>query len=145
MNPSAKQRVYNLGLMQGRAYRKLSSHLTKALFPYDLSIPEWKLLGQLFDHGDMKLAKLADLLSVEAPLVTALVDKLEKKGLVERTNDAKDRRAKVITATKKGIKLVEEIEPNVRAAMRVLFKGVTPDEFKIYLRVLQTIDTNGNS
>jgi DNA-binding MarR family transcriptional regulator len=145
MNPSAKQRAYNLGLMQGRAYRTLSSHLTKALFPYDLSIPEWKLLGQLFDHGNMKLAQLAALLSVEAPLVTALVDKLEKKQLVERTNDAKDRRAKVIVTTKKGSKLVEEIEPNVRATMRSLFKGITPEEIKTYLKVLNAIDTNGSA
>lgn len=144
MNQPTRQRAYNLGLTQGRAYRTLSSHLTKALYPFDISIPEWKLLGQLYDYGDMKLAKLAELLSVEAPLVTALVDKLEKKKLVARTNDTKDRRAKVITATKKGSTLIEEIEPGVRNAMRMLLKGITPEELKTYLKVLHAIDTNGN-
>src|SRR5437870_457485 len=82
--------AYSTGLLQGKAYRALHGYLTKALFPYDLSIPKWKLLGQLYDHGNMKLAQLADRLSIEAPTVTELIDNLEKNGLVARKNDEKD-------------------------------------------------------
>lgn len=143
MTQTSEIRAYKAGLMQGKAYRVLNAHLTKALLHYDLAIPEWKLLGQLAEYGDMKLAKLADHLSVEAPLVTALVDRLEKKGFVKRTNDIQDKRAKVISATNKGLKLIEEIEPHVKDAMRVLLKGVPHDDILAYLRVLEAIVKNG--
>lgn len=136
-------KTYNAGLVQGKAYRILSAHLTKALLAYGVSIPEWKLLGQLADHGNLKLATLAELLSVEAPLVTALVDKLEKKAFVERANDPQDRRAKVISITPAGKQLVKQAESAVRASMKNLLKGVSLGELKTYMKVLSTIVKNG--
>ncbi len=139
-----QRKAYNAGLLQGKAYRTLSIHLTSTLSPF-VSVPEWKLLGQLKEHGNMKLAKLAELLSVEAPLVTSLVDSLEKKKLVKRTNDREDKRAKVIEGTKKGIALVDELEPKVKAEMRSLLRGVDKDDFEGYMRVLEIIVKNGSS
>src|SRR5690348_14501831 len=82
-NEPPKINAYSTGLIQGKAYRALNTALTKILLRFGISIPEWKLLGQLVDHGDLKLAQLAEKLDVEAPLVTALIDKLEKKALVK--------------------------------------------------------------
>jgi DNA-binding MarR family transcriptional regulator len=134
--------AYSTGLLQGKAYRVLNSALTKALVAYDLNIPEWKLLGQLYDHGTMKLAKLADRLNVEPPLVTSLVDTLEKKELVTRTNDPKDKRAKLIKSTKKGNSLIPQVEPLVKAAMGKLLIGISREQLHMYITVLQTIVNN---
>ena len=141
---SSKFNAYSTGLLQGKAYRALNSSLTKVLFQHDLSIPEWKLVGQLYDHGEMKLADLAERLDVEAPLITALIDKLEKKVLVKRTNHPKDKRAKIITITAKGKKAITEIEPQVKFAMGLLLKGITRDQLTTYIRVLQTIVNNAS-
>jgi DNA-binding MarR family transcriptional regulator len=137
-----KLNAYSTGLLQGKAYRILNSSLTKVLFHFDLSIPEWKLLGQLYDHGEMKLASLAERLDVEAPLVTALIDKLEKKELVLRTHHPKDKRAKIITVTGKGKKVIEQIEPRVKEAMAGLLKGVSREQLRMYMLILQTIVNN---
>ncbi len=139
------KKAYNAGLLQGKAYRILTIQLTSVLSPFSISVPEWKLLGQLHDHGSMKLAKLANLLNVEAPLVTSLVDSLEKKKLVKRTNDKEDKRAKVIEVTKKGTDLVEKLEPEVKAAMRHLLRGVERNDFEGYIRVLELIVKNSSS
>src|SRR5688572_5058374 len=102
--------AYSAGLLQGKAYRALNIHLNKTLFPYDLSVPEWKLIGQLFENGPMKLAAIAERLNVEPPLITNLIDQLEKKELVERISDKKDRRAKIIHATKKAQKIIPRVD-----------------------------------
>ena len=136
--------AYSTGLLQGKAYRALNTSLTKALLSYDITIPEWKLIGQLQDHGTMRLADLAERLNVEAPLVTALIDALERKNFVKRTNHPNDKRAKIITITKKGCDLVLAIEPHVKAAMNELLNGVPREKVLIYLEVLQTIVNNAS-
>jgi DNA-binding MarR family transcriptional regulator len=136
--------AYGTGLLQGKAYSRLNDKLTQSLLPFGISIPEWKLLGQLHEHGKMRLAELADKLSYDPPMVTKLAKKLEKKGLSKRVADAKDERAKVISITVKGDTLVKNIEPEVKKAMRSILKGITPDELRSYLKVLSTIVQNTN-
>lgn len=139
----ASRKTYNAGLLQGKAYRVISTYISEILLPYNISLPEWKLLGQLAERGNMKLAKIAALLCVEAPLVTSLVNSLEKKGLVKRTNDPQDRRAKVLEGTPKAMKMLDAIEPKVNARLRILMHGVTEEELTTYLKVLNTIIKNG--
>jgi MarR family transcriptional regulator, transcriptional regulator for hemolysin len=135
--------VQRAGLLQGRAYRILNTHMDRALHPFGITIPEWKLLGQLYDNGSMNLAEAAELLGVEAPLVTALVDQLEKKKLVTRKSNKKDRRIKLIALTLKSQKMMPEVEMAIRLVMRPLIEGVKPEEMRIYLHVLATIIKNG--
>ncbi len=135
--------AYSAGLLQGKAYRTLNSHLTKTLMPFDLSIPEWKLLGQLHDHGNMGLAELADILSVEPPLITKLIDHLEKKGYVERVLHETDKRSKIIIITKTGDKALMDLEPKVKEVMGTLVKGASKLDMLAYVRVLETIVNNG--
>ena len=141
--PTNQLRSYNAGILQGKAYRVLTANLTDTLAPYDLSIPEWKLLGQLTEYNDIKLARLAEILGVEPPLVTSLAASLEKKKLIKRIDDKNDKRTKVVTGTKKGLELVEKIEPVVRAKLRELLKGTSKLELLAYSRVLSAIVKNG--
>ena len=135
--------AYSSGLLQGKAYRILNMHLTEALLPFGLTIPEWKLLGQLYDHGDMRLAEIAERLNVEAPIVTLLIDTLEKKMFVTKTNDKNDRRVKNITATAKGTKIIPDIEKVVKTTMAELLTGVSRSDLLGYIRVLEAIVDNG--
>ena len=137
-----KQQSYSLSFLEGLAHRKFSSHLTKTLTNHNLSIPEWKLLGQLLENGSLKLADIAQLLSVEPPLVTALVDRLEKNDFVKRQHDAKDHRAKIIQVTGKGLRVMEEIEPQIQETIQELLKGITQEELTKYMKVMTTIIAN---
>jgi MarR family transcriptional regulator, transcriptional regulator for hemolysin len=134
--------AYSTGLLQGKAYSRLHTHLTRALFQFNVSIPEWKLLGQLHEHGNVKLSILAELLSYDPPMVTKLVKQLEKKGLLKRVQDTIDERAKIITITPEGTNLIEKAEPEVKKIMKVLLKGVSSEELIIYLKVLTAIVNN---
>lgn len=138
----AQLNAYSVGLLQGRAYRVLNTHLNKALYEFDLSIPEWKLIGLLCEHGPMRLAEIAERLSVEAPLVTNLIDNLEKKSLVERKNDKSDRRAKIISPTKKGNSMIPVIDKKVKYVMAQLLSGAERVEMMNYMKVLQLIVNN---
>ena len=50
----------------------------------------------------MSMSELADLLGIDRPNATVLVDDLEAQGLVRRRPHPTDRRAKLVEATRKG-------------------------------------------
>ncbi|CAN5569534.1 hypothetical protein BH10BAC1_BH10BAC1_18910 [soil metagenome] len=136
-------KAYNSGILQGQAYKTLQNFLSRALLPYNLSIPEWKLLGQLYDHRELRVADLASLLAYDPPLVTSLIDSLEKKKLLRRKTHKRDRRVKMIIPLQKTLDLIPIIEPEVRKVLASLLIGITPDEMKIYIKILQNIVVQG--
>lgn len=142
MSATLPRKMHQIGLLEGKSYRIFTTRVTNVLQPHNLTTPEWKLLGQLVDHGTMKLASLADLLSVEAPLVTSLVDGLEKKKLVKRTNDMNDKRAKVLEITPKAQKLLETVEPEMRLLLKDLTNGLKKDDIEVYVRVMEQMIAN---
>lgn len=141
INPT-QLNAYSSGLLQGKAYSRLHRYLTNTLLPYNVSVPEWKLLGQLFENHKIKLNELADLLSYDPPMVTKLVKRLEKKELVKREQDPSDERAKIITITQEGSKLIKELEPKVKITMAQILKGISKEELTTYIKVLITIVNN---
>ncbi len=138
----ANLNAYSTGLLQGKAYNRLHVNLTQMLAPFDISIPEWKLLGQLHEHGKIRLAELAEYLSYDPPMVTKLAKLLEKKKLLQRLQDPHDERAKIVSITKNGNDLVKQIEPVAKKVLALILKGVTHDELISYIKVLTVIVNN---
>jgi MarR family transcriptional regulator for hemolysin len=134
--------TYKTGLLQAKAYRIMRGHLAKVLSVYDLSIPEWTILGQVFEQEGIRLAEISGILSVEAPLVTTLTDQLERKQLVNRSDDPLDRRAKLLTLTDQGKNLVPKIEKEASKKILELMNGISDDDKLAYNRVLEFIVKN---
>jgi DNA-binding MarR family transcriptional regulator len=58
----------------------------------------------------MTMGELADLLGIDRPNATVVVDNLEAQGLARRTPHPTDRRAKLVEATRKGKTLARKAE-----------------------------------
>ena len=140
----ANLRAYSSGLLQGTAYNRMHTQLTRTLIPFGISVPEWKLLGQVYEHDNLKLNTLAELLSYDPPMVTKQAKSLEKKSLIKRTQDPKDERSKIIAITNEGKQLIEQIEPEVKKTMHQLLNGVSREELLAYIKVLTTIVNNSH-
>ncbi len=66
-----------------------------------LSPQRLRILGSLYDRGPRMMCSLKEELGVTATNITALVDSLEKDGLVERQAHPTDRRATLIELSSK--------------------------------------------
>jgi long-chain acyl-CoA synthetase len=75
----------------GRTAARLARQLELALAEVDLSLPQYRILI-LLDEGKVEASALAEKLAVSRPSVTAVVDGLVTRGLVERHHDSGDRR-----------------------------------------------------
>ena len=88
---------------------------TELLKPYDLSAPQYNVLRILRGAGDEGLpcSEVGDRLVSRDPDVTRLLDRLEKRGLIERGRSEADRRVVTATITKKGVELTNELDTPV--------------------------------
>src|SRR3954469_13127636 len=70
---------------------------------FGTTLPRFDLMAQLERHPEgLKMNELSRLLMVTGGNITAIVDQLEKEGLVERMDEPDDRRAFRIHLTKTG-------------------------------------------
>jgi DNA-binding MarR family transcriptional regulator len=67
-----------------------------------LSVAQLDVLRQLHAHGPTPMRRLAATMHCEASNLTGLVDKLERRGLVQRQDHPADRRVRVLALTDEG-------------------------------------------
>src|SRR5436190_14877728 len=80
-------------------------HLPSSGAEFDLSPVQCHVLHLIDPGRPLPMSRLADTLSCDASNVTALVDRLESRGLVQRRPSADDRRVKVLQLTPAGLRL----------------------------------------
>ncbi len=91
--------------------RRLNRMLAETLVDFELTVGEWKALGDLQMDGPPhrksvgQLAKWADLSS---GAMTNRIDRLEQAGLVQRVPDPNDRRGVLVELTEQGQKAWED-------------------------------------
>lgn len=112
---------------------RLASDLTCA---YDTHFARWGLSQGKFTvmmalrhaGGGISPSELAEQGGVTRGTITGLLDGLEKQGLVERQNDAGDRRMTVVKLTAKGHALMEEFLPDHFRRSCALTEGLSEAE-----------------
>ncbi len=138
--------TYRIGLLQSKAQRILHECTTKYLKNVKISPINWAFLGLVNDHKEgIRPSEASEILGVEAPFITSMINDLRKKGLIADKSHPEDNRVKMIELTKKGKKFVESTEKQLKSQMRFLIKGISPKEFANYLFVLKKIIENKES
>ncbi len=113
--------------------------VTRDFADYGLSKSTYNIL-MLLRHGPgdgMQLHELGDLLLVSRANVTGLIDHLEQKGLVTRTVDLVDRRARYARITPPACTLLDRIAPAHNRNMDRLLQELTGSEKETLLTLLR--------
>jgi DNA-binding MarR family transcriptional regulator len=101
--------------------------LSKAGAEEDLSLTQLRVLGILRDRR-LRMTALADYLGLEKSTLSGLIDRAEKRGLVERAPSAADRRAVEVFLSKAGTELGARLYQQVRQALAPMLSGLAPGE-----------------
>jgi len=89
----------------GRTAAWLAKQVELGLATVDLTLPQYRILG-LLDESSAASSHLAERLAVRPPTITAVVDGLVGRGLVERRPVAGDRRRVDHVLTEEGQRLL---------------------------------------
>lgn len=77
---------------------------------HGLSIVGFHVMALLEERDGLTMSQLADELDVALPNATGIVDRMARRGLVERADDPDDRRVVRVRLTEAGHSLVAEME-----------------------------------
>jgi MarR family transcriptional regulator, lower aerobic nicotinate degradation pathway regulator len=110
-----------LGLAVTRRYRC-------ALSPIGLKPRETHALLRLRDDGAMSQQALGAALDIDASNLVALLNDLEANSLISRRRDPEDRRRHVVEVSKRGAKLVGEVERASTEVEDQFFAALGEDE-----------------
>ncbi len=104
---------------------------------FGTTLPRFDLMAQLERHPEgLKMNELSRLLMVTGGNVTAIVDQLEKEGLVERLDEPADRRAFRIRLTRMGDRTFADMVREHEEWVVGLLSGLSRREQDELLRLL---------
>lgn len=113
-----------------RAFQSIAKRVEEDIKRYGLNQTEFAVLELLYHKGDQPIQKIGDKVLLASSSITYVVDKLEKKHLIERKPCPKDRRVTFAVITEAGQQLMNEIFPKHKEAIQDIFGGLNVEEKK---------------
>ncbi|MCQ8781907.1 MarR family winged helix-turn-helix transcriptional regulator [Mangrovibrevibacter kandeliae] len=103
---------------------------------------EIRALAHAARYGGSRQAALAERMGVEPMTLSAYLDRLEARGLIQRNVDPTDRRAKVITTTEQADHVFDDVRPVAIEVFDRMASGIDEEALKTTLKVLTQIRGN---
>lgn len=132
----------DIGFLIHRTSRLLQVELQKVLEPYDLTREQWPVLAMLWEEEGVSQNKIGAYLCKDQPTITRIIDRLEKKRLVKRVTNTRDRRAYRIFLTEEGKQLNEVLPKLVDDLLKRARAGLTEEQVAALKQALPTIAGN---
>lgn len=101
--------------------------LSKVAAEHDLSLTQLRVFAILRDRR-LRMAGLAEYLGLEKSTMSGLVDRAEKRGLLERAPSPADRRAVDVYLSGAGIDLTERLYTEILRALSPMTSALSPAE-----------------
>jgi DNA-binding MarR family transcriptional regulator len=122
-----------------RAARALARRFDDAFRPFGLTNGQFSLLMSLNRPEPPGMAAVASLLAMDRTTLTAALKPLERRDLLRIKQDPSDRRARLMTLTPKGRRLLARAVPvwkSTHLAIEGLLSSREPDRLRNNLRAL---------
>jgi MarR family 2-MHQ and catechol resistance regulon transcriptional repressor len=120
----------HLWLILWRAHDALREHAERHIASLGLCFSDFGAMEYLLHKGPAPVNTIGEKIGLTSGSITAAVDRLERKGLVERHNDPADRRARVVHLTAAGRKLIAGAFADHEAALERASRGLSAGERK---------------
>ena len=116
---------------------------SRAVAEYGTTTQQWAVLGALSRPAAAKqgvtVKELMEFLMVSRQNLTALLNRLEASGLIERTRGAEDGRIRRVRLTGKGTRTWSRMLVNIRAYYRAATADFTAEEGLLLFRLLDRL------
>jgi DNA-binding MarR family transcriptional regulator len=104
-----------------------------------LSIVHLHVLTILESDAPLPMGKLAEALDVSIASATGIIDRMEQRGLVERGQQADDRRVVLVQPTVAGLAVFSDLDTHRRAGVAKLLDRMTDAELAALLKGLRAM------
>ena len=117
-------------------YRKSHIWLNSGCAEYRLTAPQTSVILLLCDFGAMTQEELTRCLSLDKSVIAKTVTKMEERGLLSRTTNARDKRTYDIRPTKQAWEVYPLIKAQVHSCFVHMTRQMTEQEREEFQRLL---------
>jgi MarR family transcriptional regulator, organic hydroperoxide resistance regulator len=111
------------------------------LKPVELTASQYNILRILRGAGTEghRCAEIGARMITRDPDITRLLDRLERRGLVRRAREARDRRAVTTRITEAGLKLLAELDEPIESTQRKILGHMSRGDLETLNRLLEAV------
>ncbi|MEI8390110.1 MAG: MarR family transcriptional regulator [bacterium] len=109
---------------------------------FNITPEQWAVMSYLHKEDGLYQKQIADFLFKDKPTVTRILDILEKRNLIIRISDEKDRRKFKIYLTQDGKDTVVQLLPVAKEVQHKIKEKITAEEIEILKTILNKIYLN---
>jgi MarR family transcriptional regulator for hemolysin len=140
-----KQHFAPMGYLIHDVARLLRRRFEEESRIHGVTLPQWRALAQIAKSGGISQVALAGLIDSDPMTVSGVLDRLEKRGLIERVPDPGDNRAKLARITPEGTELVTTAREVGRKLFEGALQGVSEKDRQTVIDALGCIRDNLNN
>jgi DNA-binding MarR family transcriptional regulator len=127
----------NMGQFRRAILREFVFNILRTFGDFDFSLPQLATLLLLDEEsGEPTIKQIAELLGRSLSTTSRLLDQLVERGLVNRREDERDRRAKRLTITQRGRTLIASLERQRAEAQLAVMEYLSPEEYADVMRAM---------
>jgi DNA-binding MarR family transcriptional regulator len=131
-----------LPYLLNRAGLRVGLMFSRDIEPFDVTLPMWRVLIELWNSGDCRLGELSERTSVDMSTLSRLLVAMQRKNLIVRRRSGLDGRALSLTLTPRGLGLAEKIVPHAVRYEDAAIEGLSEREVATLKRLLKRIFLN---
>jgi len=131
-----------LPYLLNRAGLRIGLMFSRDIEPYDVTLPMWRVMIELWHGGDHRLGELAERTSIDLSTLSRLLVAMQRKQLIVRRRSGLDGRALSLTLTERGLELTERIVPLARHYEDVAMQGLSNADVKRLKQLLKKVYDN---
>jgi MarR family 2-MHQ and catechol resistance regulon transcriptional repressor len=140
---SAKSKTDTSGihvwLVLWKAFRSMEAHAHRHIAGLGLCLSDFGVLEVLLHKGPLKVQELGAKVMLTSGSMTAALDRLGRRVLLDREEDAGDRRARVVWLTESGAELIREAFEDHKKAMELAVAGVEKKDREVLIDLLRQL------
>jgi DNA-binding MarR family transcriptional regulator len=105
----------------------------------DVTAPQFAALRALSEFPDIDQTTLSRIIAYDRATIGGLVERLEDKGLIRRTIDKRDRRARTLRLSAAGRAMYARMRPMLDRVNTRMLARLAPDERETFLTLLERV------
>ncbi len=121
-------RALKLFIVLSRASKVILEEAHRLIEQYELNPTEFGVLELLYHRGQQPIQHIGKKILLRSGSMTYVVDKLEKRELLERVSCEEDKRVTYISITETGTELIRSIFPEHEKNIEMLMSGLNAEE-----------------
>lgn len=131
--------------MPGHLIRRLSQQSNQVFqdemkrIGFDVTSVQFAAMQAIDLHGEMEQSQIALSIHYDKATIGGVIDRLEKRGWVERKANPKDKRAKLVSLIREGRKALEELTPVVNALQDQVVANLSAEERALFIKLAQKV------